>query len=143
MITMAKGLTSGYAPLGGVLVSDRVAEPFLAEGEMFLHGITFGGHPVSCAAALANLDIFEAEDLPGRVQANASDFRAALETLADLPIVGDIRGMGYFYGIELVKDRDTKETFDEVRRLSRLHGVGEGRASLARPPASDRQLSLL
>ncbi len=113
MITMAKGLTSGYAPLGGVLVSDRIAEPFLADGEMFLHGITFGGHPVSCAAALANLDIFEAEDLPGRVQANAAGFRRALDTLADLPIVGDIRGMGYFYGIELVKDRGAKETFDD------------------------------
>ena len=56
----AKGLTSGYAPLGGVMVSDRVAEPFLEEGSMFMHGITFGGHPVSCAAAMANLDLFEA-----------------------------------------------------------------------------------
>ena len=67
MITFAKGVTSGYSPLGGVLVSDRIAEPFLAEGTSFLHGITFAGHPVSCAVALANLDVMEREDLPGRV----------------------------------------------------------------------------
>jgi len=123
MITMAKGLTSGYSPLGGVMVSDKVAEPFLGEGEMFLHGITFGGHPVSCAVAMANLDVFEAEDLTGRVRDEQDNFRAALDTLTDLPVVGDIRGMGYFYGIELVKDRDTRESFDEEegeRLLRRL-----------------------
>jgi adenosylmethionine-8-amino-7-oxononanoate aminotransferase len=121
MITMAKGLTSGYAPLGGVMVSDRVAEPFLAEGESFLHGITFGGHPVSCAVALANLEVMEREDLPGRVLAHEDGFRSALESLLDLPWVGDVRGMGYFYGIELVKDHDTKASFseDEGHRLLR------------------------
>jgi adenosylmethionine-8-amino-7-oxononanoate aminotransferase len=104
MITMAKGLTSGYSPLGGVMVSDRIAEAFLAADEAFLHGITFGGHPVSCAVALANLDLMGREDLPGRVRHHEDDFRRALEGLLDLPIVGDVRGMGYFYGIELVKD---------------------------------------
>jgi adenosylmethionine-8-amino-7-oxononanoate aminotransferase len=113
MITMAKGLTSGYSPLGGVMVSDKVAEPFLDGSETFLHGITFGGHPVGCAAALANLDIFESEDLIGHVRAHETGFRAALEPLLDLPIVGDLRGIGYFYGIELVKDRDTRASFDE------------------------------
>jgi adenosylmethionine-8-amino-7-oxononanoate aminotransferase len=113
MITMAKGLTSGYSPLGGVMVSDKVAEPFLGGDEMFMHGITFGGHPVGCAAALANLDVFDSEDLIGHVRSNEGAFRAALETLLDLPIVGDVRGMGYFYGIELVKDRDTRATFDD------------------------------
>jgi adenosylmethionine-8-amino-7-oxononanoate aminotransferase len=101
MITFAKGVTSGYSPLGGVLVADRVAEPFTAEGASFTHGITFGGHPVSCAVALANLDLMEAEDLPGRVRKLEGDFRAALDTLADLPMVVEVRGMGYFYGIEL------------------------------------------
>jgi adenosylmethionine-8-amino-7-oxononanoate aminotransferase len=101
MLTFAKGVTSGYSPLGGVLVSDRLAEPFLAEGASFLHGITFAGHPVSCAVALANLDVMEREDLPGRVQAHEADFRAALDALTDLPIVREVRGMGYFYGIEL------------------------------------------
>lgn len=121
MITSAKGLTSGYSPLGALLVSERIAEPFTGEGAMFLHGITFGGHPVSCAVALANLDLFEKEDLLGHVSANEGAFRAALDDLADLPIVGDIRGTGYFYGIELVKDRDTRESFtgEESERLLR------------------------
>jgi len=114
IVTQAKGLTSGYAPLGACVVSDRIAEPFVDSGESFLHGITFGGHPVSCAVALANLDVLEREDLPGRVRAHEDEFRAELEALRDLPIVGDVRGAGYFYGIELVKDKATKETFDQA-----------------------------
>jgi len=121
MITMAKGLTSGYAPLGGVLVSDRIAGAFLDADEAFLHGITFGGHPVSCAVALANLDLIEREGLNDRVLGNELLFRKTLEQLLDLPIVGEVRGMGYFYGIELVKDTTTKETFgpEESDRLLR------------------------
>jgi adenosylmethionine-8-amino-7-oxononanoate aminotransferase len=123
MITMAKGLTSGYSPLGGVMVGDHIAEPFLEPGASFLHGITFAGHPVSCAVALANLDLFESEDLVGRVRAYEPEFRSALESLGDLPIVGEVRGMGYFYGIELVKDRDTKESFDDDESERLLRGV--------------------
>jgi len=121
MITMAKGLSSGYSPIGGVLVSDRIAEAFLDADEAFLHGITFGGHPVSCAVALANLDLMERDGLVDRVRTNEDLFRQTLEGLLDLPIVGDVRGMGYFYGIELVKDTTTKETFsaDESERLLR------------------------
>jgi adenosylmethionine-8-amino-7-oxononanoate aminotransferase len=121
IVTCAKGLTSGYSPLGAMIASDRVAEPFVGTGESFLHGFTFAGHPVSCAVAMTNLDILEREDLPGRVLANESAFRAALDDLSDLPIVGEVRGAGYFYGIELVKDRDTKETFtdEESDRLLR------------------------
>ncbi len=121
IITCAKGLTSGYAPLGAMLVSDRIAEPFVGTGATFLHGLTFAGHPVSCAVALANLEIFEREHLLDHVRANESLFRKALDDLCDLPIVGEIRGTGYFYGIELVKDRDTKETFtsEESDRLLR------------------------
>lgn len=104
MLTFAKGLTSGYAPLGGVLVSDRLAEPFLTPDSAFLHGITFGGHPVSCAVALANLDVMAREDLPGRVQGLEGEFRSALDRLTDLPIVREVRGMGFFYGIELTKN---------------------------------------
>jgi hypothetical protein len=104
-----------------MLVSDRIAEPFVGTGATFLHGLTFAGHPVSCAVALANLEIFEAEHLLEHVRSNESLFRKALDDLGDLPIVGDIRGAGYFYGIELVKDRDTKETFtsEEADRLLR------------------------
>ena len=123
MITMAKGLTSGYSPLGGVMVGDHIAEPFLEPGASFLHGITFGGHPVSCAVALANLDVFESEDLVGRVRGNEPEFRSALESLGDLPIVGEVRGMGYFYGIELVKDQGTKESFDDEESERLLRGV--------------------
>jgi adenosylmethionine-8-amino-7-oxononanoate aminotransferase len=121
IITFAKGVTSGYSPLGGMLVSDRLMEPF-AEGQAsFLHGITFAGHPVSCAVALANLDVFEKEDLLGNVRAHEAGFRGTLDKLNDLPIVGDVRGDGYFYGIELVKDKATRETFsdDESERLLR------------------------
>jgi hypothetical protein len=121
IITFAKGLTSGYSPLGGMLVRDALMDPFNRGTATFLHGITFAGHPVSCAVALANLDVFEKEDLLGNVRANEAGFRAALEKLSDLPIVGDIRGDGYFYGIEMVKDKATRETFtdEESERLLR------------------------
>ena len=122
MITTAKGLTSGYAPLGALLVSDRVAEPFVGTGETFLHGITFAGHPVSCAVALANLAVFESEDVVGHVQANENAFRAALDDLADLPIVGDVRGAGYFYGIELVREREGRVSFSAEEREHLLRG---------------------
>jgi adenosylmethionine-8-amino-7-oxononanoate aminotransferase len=122
IITFAKGVTSGYAPLGGMMVADRLMEPF-AEGQTtFLHGVTFAGHPVSCAVAMANLDVFEKEDLLGNVRANEATFRATLEKLHDLPIVGNVRGAGYFYGIELVKDKATKETFDDDESERLLRG---------------------
>jgi adenosylmethionine-8-amino-7-oxononanoate aminotransferase len=121
MITFAKGVTSGYSPLGGMIATDRLMEPFLKGHETFLHGYTFGGHPVSSAVALANLDVFESEGINQHVLDNQDAFRATLERLKDLPIVGDVRGDGYFYGIELVKDKTTKETFneDESERLLR------------------------
>jgi adenosylmethionine-8-amino-7-oxononanoate aminotransferase len=121
IITFAKGVTSGYSPLGGMLVSDRLMEPFSQGTATFLHGVTFAGHPVSSAVALANLDVFEKEDLLGNVRAHEAAFRSTLEKLSDLPIVGDVRGDGYFYGIELVKDRATRETFsdEESERLLR------------------------
>jgi adenosylmethionine-8-amino-7-oxononanoate aminotransferase len=121
IITFAKGVTSGYAPLGGMLVADHLMEPFSTGHATFLHGVTFAGHPVSCAVAMANLDVFEKEDLLGNVRSNEAGFRATLEKLYDLPIVGDIRGDGYFYGIEMVKNKETRETFndDESERLLR------------------------
>jgi adenosylmethionine-8-amino-7-oxononanoate aminotransferase len=121
IITCAKGLTSGYSPLGAMVATDRLFEPFSKGDTSFAHGYTFGGHPVSTAVAMANLDIFEREQLNEHVRETEGDFRATLEKLHDLPIVGDIRGDGYFYGIELVKDQKTKETFDddECERLLR------------------------
>ena len=125
MITCAKGLTSGYAPLGAMIASDRLMEPFLRDKNWFAHGYTFGGHPVSTAVAMANLDIFEREQLNQKVLSNEAAFLATLEKLKDLPIVGDVRGAGYFYGIELVKDQATKETFthDECERLLAASGA--------------------
>lgn len=119
IITCAKGLTSGYAPLGATIVSDRIAEPFVDSGETFMHGITYGGHPIGCAVALANIELMEREDLPGRVLRYEDAFRSELETLYDLKFVGDIRGAGYFYGIELVKDSASGERFSklECKRL--------------------------
>ena len=121
IFTCAKGMTSGYAPVGAMIASDRLFEPFAKGTTTFSHGFTFGGHPVASAVAMANLDIFEREGLNDHVKANAGSFRATLEKLLDLPIVGDVRGAGYFYGIELVKDQATRETFDadESERLLR------------------------
>ncbi|MGB3353223.1 MAG: aspartate aminotransferase family protein [Mycobacterium sp.] len=121
IITCAKGLTSGYSPIGAMIASDRLFEPFNDGSTVFGHGYTFGGHPVSAAVALANLDIFEREGINDHVKQNASAFKATLDKLYDVPIVGDVRGEGFFYGIELVKDKATKETFDddECERLLR------------------------
>jgi adenosylmethionine-8-amino-7-oxononanoate aminotransferase len=122
IITCAKGLTSGYAPLGAMIATDRLFEPFRQGEAMFAHGYTFGGHPVSTAVALANLDIFETERINDHVLAHQDAFRATLDRLTDLPIVGDVRGDGYFYGIELVKDKDTKTTFDDAEAERLLRG---------------------
>jgi adenosylmethionine-8-amino-7-oxononanoate aminotransferase len=119
IITCAKGLTSGYSPLGAMVASDRLFEPFDDGTTVFPHGYTFGGHPVSAAVALANLDIFEREGLNAAVKRQAPELRATLERLYDVPIVGDVRGEGYFYSIELVKNQATRETFtrDEAAKL--------------------------
>ena len=113
IITCAKGMTSGYSPIGAMIASDRLFEPFSDGKTTFTHGYTFGGHPVSAAVALANLDIFEREGLNDHVKQTAPAFRRTLEKLLDLPIVGDVRGEGFFYGIELVKDKATKQVLDD------------------------------
>lgn len=122
MITCAKGLTSGYSPLGAMIASSKVMAPFLEGTTSFTHGYTFGGHPVSAAVAMANLDIFEREKLNEHVRETEGAFRGTLEKLLDLPIVGDVRGDGYFYGIELVKDSATRESFDDAESERLLRG---------------------
>ncbi len=126
MITCAKGLTSGYSPIGAMIASEKLFEPFRQGSTYFPHGYTFGGHPVSAAVAMANLDIFEREGLLQHVRDNAPAFRSTLEKLHDLPIVGDVRGEGYFYGIELVKDKATRETFDDDESERLLRGFLSG-----------------
>jgi adenosylmethionine-8-amino-7-oxononanoate aminotransferase len=122
MITCAKGLTSGYSPLGAVICRDFLAEPFLEGKASFLHGITFGGHPVSCAVGLRNLQLFEEEGVLEHVRANTGELRARIEGLRDLPIVGDVRGDGYFLALELVADPDTKARFTREQGESLLRG---------------------
>ena len=110
LITCAKGLSSAYASIGAVVARDSVMEPFLEGTRTYTHGITFGGHPVACAIALKNLEIMKRERVVEHVQENASLLRERLSSLLELPIVGDLRGVGWFYALELVKDKETKET---------------------------------
>jgi adenosylmethionine-8-amino-7-oxononanoate aminotransferase len=122
MITTAKGLTSGYSPLGAVLCRDFLAEPFLAGTASFLHGITFGGHPVSCAVGLRNLELFDEEGILEHVRRNEGELRARVEGLRDLPIVGDVRGAGYFLALELVADKETNARFPREQAEALLRG---------------------
>mgnify|MGYP003289515889 CR=1 FL=1 len=121
LITCAKGLSSAYAAIGALIASERVMEPFRRPGEMYSRGMTFGGHPVQAAVALRNIEIMRRERVIEHVRATEADFRAALEPLLELPIVGDLRGAGFFYALELVKDQDARTTFsdEECDRLLR------------------------
>ena len=124
MVTFAKGVTSGYAPLAGVVCRDFLAEPFLHGDASFSHGITFGGHPVSCAVALANLAVLDGEGIIEHVDRLGPGFGARLESLRDVPIVGDVRGDGFFWAVELVKDPDHPEVrFTPEERTSLIRTV--------------------
>ena len=126
IITCAKGLSSSYAAIGAVLVADKVYDAFDGGTSMFSHGITFGGHPVGCAIALKNLEIMERERIVEHVAETQDGFRAQLETLLDLDIVGDVRGTGYLWAIELVKDKATRETFSDEESETLLRGFLSG-----------------
>src|SRR5664280_606150 len=115
--------------MGAVIAGDHIAEPFLHGTAAFNHGFTFGGHPVSCAVAMANIDVMEREALCDNVLANEGPFREMLDGLRDLPIVGDVRGAGYFQAVELVKDKDTKETFNAEESDQLLRGFLSGELS--------------
>jgi adenosylmethionine-8-amino-7-oxononanoate aminotransferase len=122
LMTIAKGLSSSYASIGAVVASDRVMEPFMRDTRMYAHGITFGGHPVASAVALKNIEIIKRDQIVEHVASKQDAFRSTLEQLLDLPIVGDVRGTGFFYAIELVKDKDTKATFDDEECETLLRG---------------------
>jgi adenosylmethionine-8-amino-7-oxononanoate aminotransferase len=122
LITCAKGLSSAYASIGAVIAADHVVEPFMGERSMYAHGITFGGHPVQCAIALKNLEIMRREGIVEHVRDNAERFRETLAQLLDLPIAGDLRGTGFFYALELVKDKETRQTFDDDECEELLRG---------------------
>ena len=122
IITCGKGMTSGYFPMGAMIANDRLYEPFRHCTASFLHGFTFGGHPAGAAVALANLNIMEREGTNEHVKANEAAFKATMEKLYDLPIVGDVRGAGYFLAIEIVKDKVTRETFNAEESEKLLRG---------------------
>jgi len=122
MIAVAKGLSSGYGTIGALIASDRLMEPFLEGNSMFSHGSTFGGHPVQAAIALKNIEILRRERLVEHVRDTEDDFRAALAPLLDLPIVGDLRGEGFFYALELVRDKETRKTFEPEESEALLRG---------------------
>jgi len=123
MMTFAKGVTSGYAPLGGVVCRDFLAEPFLRGDASYAHGITFGGHPVSCAVALANIEVLESEGILSHVESSATAFEERLQGLRDLPVVGDVRGAGFFWAVELVKDAGHPEArFTPEERSALIRG---------------------
>lgn len=112
LITFAKGVTAGHFAFGGMIISDKVAEPFVKGADSYMHGYTFGGHPVGSAVALATIDVLERERIPERVRGNEDHARALLEGLRDIPIVGDVRGCGHFFALELVRDQESKETLE-------------------------------
>ena len=126
IIVTAKGITSGYAPMGAILMSDEIGETIAGEGAYFFHGHTYHGHPTAAAVALANLDIIEREGLVDRAGPIGSWFQAALDPAAELPHVGDLRVEGAAICLELVGDRDTKQPImagPAVLELRRRHGV--------------------
>jgi adenosylmethionine-8-amino-7-oxononanoate aminotransferase len=122
IVTCAKGLSSAYASIGAVLTTDRVMEPFLEDKAMFMHGITFGGHPVMAAIALKNIEIMQRERIVEGVRENEEMIRSTLAQLLALPIVGDLRGAGCFYAFELVKSKDTRESFSDEESEELLRG---------------------
>jgi adenosylmethionine-8-amino-7-oxononanoate aminotransferase len=121
LVTCAKGLSSAYASIGAVIATDKVMEPFLDGERMYSHGMTFGGHPVQAAIALKNLEIMRREKIVEHVAEEQGWVRDKLAELLELPIVGDLRGTGFFYALELVKDKETRTTFsdEECERLLR------------------------
>jgi adenosylmethionine-8-amino-7-oxononanoate aminotransferase len=157
MLTFAKGATAGHAPLGGVLVGERVAAPFVTGDVTYLHGLTFSGHPLCAAVAHAALDLYESEDVLARVRALEPGLRAGLESLRRVPLVGDVRGAGFFWALELVRDRATKAPFspaeadwllrevlsarmEELGLLCRLDDRGEPVVQLSPPLVADAAL---
>jgi adenosylmethionine-8-amino-7-oxononanoate aminotransferase len=154
LITMAKGIASAYAPIGAVMVSSRVAEPLFDSARTLLHGITFGGHPLSAALALRNIEIFVRDGILENVRSNEAYLEKRLRELTSIPIVGDVRGAGYFWAIELVPDAnagrfDAEQREELLRRflprrlleaglIARADDRGDSVLTLAPPLISDR-----
>ncbi len=126
LVTTAKGITSAYAPMGAVLVRGDIAESLHRPGVTLRHGITFGGHPAAAAAALKNIEIFERDGILQNVRDLEGHLAARMEELRGLPIVGDVRGAGFFRAVELVKDAEATR-FERAERDELLRGYLPGR----------------
>ena len=121
MMTLAKGLSSGYMPISAVMVGDKVARTLIEEGGEFFHGFTYSGHPVACAVALENIDILEREGLVDRARTDVGPYlQDGLRSLADHPLVGEVRGVGMIGAVELVKNREGPEFFDPEGRVGTI-----------------------
>jgi adenosylmethionine-8-amino-7-oxononanoate aminotransferase len=133
LMAIAKGMTAGYLPLAATLATEEVFSAFLApvaDGRQFFHGHSYTGNALGCAAVLANLQVFEEEKVLERVRRSSAHLATRLDTLRSLPAVGDIRQRGLMVGVELVRDRQTRERFDPADRMGHLvcmalrrHGV--------------------
>ncbi|MEM7563061.1 MAG: aminotransferase [Pseudomonadota bacterium] len=134
VICSAKGLTSGYQPMSATIISDPIFEVISAPGSMFLHGMTYSGHPACCAAALANIEIIERENICEHVQQLGPKFQNGLKTLESLDIVGEVRGSHFMMGIEFVRDKTTKEVFDDSVNIGkRVASQAQKRGLIVRP----------
>jgi len=142
IINTAKGLTSGYQPMAATIIDDEIFEVISAPGALFLHGMTYSGHPAGAAAALANIEILESERIPQRVQTTGKLFENALRGLIDLDIVGEVRGSHFMMGIEFVKNKDTKERFTKEENIGlKIANAAQKRGLIARPLANILVLS--
>jgi len=122
LISVAKGITSAYAPMGAVLARARVVDPLIENGgRVFRHGITFAGHPVSAAIALKNIEIFERDQVLENVRALEPHLQSRMEELRSLPIVGDVRGAGFFWAVEMVSDSGNTR-LDQAQRDKLIRG---------------------
>ena len=134
IINTAKGLTSGYQPMSATIVSDEIHDVISGPGGMFLHGMTYSGHPAASAAALTNIAIMEREGIPQRVQTTGAYFEAKLRGLSDIELIGEVRGSHFMMGIEFVKDRATKESHPAEAEVGlKIARACQKRGLIARP----------
>lgn len=134
IITTAKGLTSGYQPLAATIISDDIHEVITGPDGMFLHGMTYSGHPAAAAAGLTNIAIMEREGIPERVRTTGARFEANLRGLMDIELVGEVRGSHFMMGIEFVKNRDTKESHAAETQVGlKVAQACQKRGLIARP----------
>ena len=138
MLTFAKGVSSGYIPLGGVIMRKGIFDAFhsVPDDKPLMHGFTYSGHPVACAVALANIDIIERESLIPQVVSRGAYLMKRLNELKDLPHVGDVRGLGLMAAVELVRDKTAREPFPpDAQVAARVRAAALRRGVILRPGA--------